>query len=88
MLSDDHERGLACTDVLEQQPHGVAAHDDRLGRQSAIVADEFGHQGFTPRLLGPIRGYVQVFSGYGETMIDYNWKQTTVGIGIAVSDGL
>jgi phospholipase A1 len=43
---------------------------------------------FTPRLLGPIRGYVQVFSGYGETMIDYNWKQTTVGIGIAVSDGL
>ena len=43
---------------------------------------------FSPPLLGPFRGYVQVFSGYGETMIDYNWKQTTVGIGIALNDGL
>lgn len=43
---------------------------------------------YSSPLIGPIRGYVQVFSGYGETMIDYNWKQTTVGIGIAISDGL
>lgn len=43
---------------------------------------------FSPPLLGPFRGYVQVFSGYGETLIDYNWKQTTVGIGIALNDGL
>lgn len=43
---------------------------------------------FSPPLLGPLRGYVQVFSGYGESLIDYNWKQTTVGAGIALSDGL
>jgi phospholipase A1 len=43
---------------------------------------------FSPPLLGTIRGYLQVFSGYGESMIDYNWRQTTVGIGIALSDGL
>ena len=43
---------------------------------------------FSPPIIGPFRGYVQVFSGYGETMIDYNWKQTSVGIGIAVNDGL
>jgi phospholipase A1 len=43
---------------------------------------------FTPPVLGPLRGYAQVFSGYGESMIDYNWRQTTVGIGIALSDGL
>ena len=43
---------------------------------------------FSPPLIGPFRGYVQVFSGYGETMIDYNWKQTTVGIGLALNDGL
>lgn len=33
-----------------------------------------------------VRGYVQVFSGYGESMVDYNWKQTTVGVGISLAD--
>jgi phospholipase A1 len=42
---------------------------------------------FSQPLLGPIRGYVQIFSGYGESLIDYNWKQTTYGIGIAINDG-
>jgi phospholipase A1 len=42
----------------------------------------------SPPILGPLRGYVQVFSGYGESMVDYNWKQTTIGAGIALSDGL
>jgi phospholipase A1 len=36
-------------------------------------------------LIGPLRGYLQVFSGYGETMIDYDWKQTVVGAGIAIN---
>jgi phospholipase A1 len=43
---------------------------------------------FSPPLFGPLRGYVQVFSGYGESLIDYNWNQTTIGAGIALSDGL
>jgi phospholipase A1 len=43
---------------------------------------------FSPRLFGPLRAYVQVFSGYGESLIDYNWNQTTIGAGIALSDGL
>ena len=42
----------------------------------------------SPPILGPLRGYVQFFSGYGESLIDYNWKQTTVGAGIALSDGM
>jgi len=43
---------------------------------------------FSPPLLGPLRGYVQVFSGYGESLVDYNWNQTTIGAGVAISDGL
>jgi phospholipase A1 len=42
----------------------------------------------TAPLLGPLRGYVKVFSGYGESLIDYNWKQSTIGIGITLNDWL
>lgn len=42
---------------------------------------------YSPPILGPFRGYVQVFTGYGESMIDYNWRQTTIGAGVALNDG-
>ena len=42
----------------------------------------------TRPLLGPMRGYLQVFTGYGESMIDYDWRQTTIGLGVTINDRL
>ena len=41
----------------------------------------------SPPLNGtPLKVYAQFFTGYGESLIDYNWRQTTVGVGFAVND--
>jgi phospholipase A1/A2 len=37
-------------------------------------------------MLGAARLHVQLTSGYGETLIDYNHKQTTIGIGVSFGD--
>ncbi|MEL0628544.1 phospholipase A [Psychromonas aquatilis] len=39
-------------------------------------------------LYGRIKGYIQVFSGYGNSLIEYNEYTNTVGLGIAVTDFL
>ena len=37
-------------------------------------------------LAGNLRGYAEVFHGYGESLIDYNHKATYLGLGISLLD--
>ncbi len=37
-------------------------------------------------IRGNLRGQLQISEGYGETLIDYNHRQTTVGLGISFVD--
>jgi phospholipase A1 len=35
-------------------------------------------------IVSDLRGYLQVFSGYGESMIDYNFRKTSIGLGVSI----
>jgi len=58
----------------------VARHSMRFGddNRGSIQMD------YAFRIYDYLKLHLQVFNGYGESLIDYNHKQTTVGIGVSL----
>ena len=55
-------------------------------RNNFATHNGFIELGFTFPLWGKLKGYAQVSSGYGESLIDYNYNQNRFGLGIALTD--
>jgi len=82
-------------DILDYMGHGqVTALYRRgentfslMGRGNLGTGKGAAQFSWTSRpVLGPLRVHFQLFSGYGESLIDYNWNQTTVGLGVTLND--
>lgn len=48
----------------------------------------YGEASWSYCIDGNLRGFLQLTHGYGETLIDYNNRQTTVGLGISLIEWL
>ena len=55
-------------------------------RENFATHKGFIELGVTFPLWGKLKGYAQLSSGYGESLIDYNYNQNRFGLGIALTD--
>jgi phospholipase A1 len=58
----------------------TGSHSLRLGNNNRgqLLFD------WTYRIRNYLRGHMQIMHGYGETLVDYNHRQTTIGLGISL----
>lgn len=80
------------TDYMGHFELGLAYKLNEDYELSMLLRENFSeHHGalelsLTFPLWGKLRGYVQYFNGYGESLIDYNYKQQRLGIGFALTN--
>jgi phospholipase A1 len=81
-------------DIVDYEGYGDVTGIYKWGQQklSLLARLNGGHYGLEGTwdfpIKGRLKGYVKATSGYGETLIDYNWRQNTVGVGILLVDWL
>lgn len=56
------------------------------GRRNFSTHNGAAELGLTFPLWGRLRGYATAFNGYGESLIDYNHKQTRYGLGVTLNN--
>lgn len=61
-------------------------HYSAMGRHNFSTGKGFLELGATFPLYDKVKGYVQFTNGYGESLLDYNFYQRRIGIGIVFSD--
>jgi len=59
-----------------------------VGRENFVTHNGGLELGVTFPLWGKVRGYLQYTNGYGESLIDYNHTQQTIGLGFALTNVL
>ncbi|GAB3540590.1 phospholipase A [Noviherbaspirillum agri] len=80
-------------DILDYMGHGDLTatyrwrgHEFSLLSRYNFSTDKGAAQlGWAIPLTKHVKGYVQLFSGYGHSLIDYNHAQNTLGLGVLVS---
>jgi len=55
-------------------------------RQNFATSNGSVQVNLTTPLYGKLKGYITVFNGYGDSLIDYNHSQTRFGVGIALNN--
>ncbi|AMP03914.1 phospholipase A [Collimonas pratensis] len=79
-------------DIVDYMGHGdVRATYRQDGYQYSLLARrnfQTGHGAVQASMAFPVttnlKGYVQMFSGYGESLIDYNYAQKSIGAGFLI----
>lgn len=67
-------------DLGRQRFSAIARHSLRFGDESRGSVQ----LSWAFPIIKNFSGHVQIFEGYGETLIDYNHRQTTIGLGVSL----